>query len=1258
VDALQDFYTSTNGDEWHWFLDTSRFGVPWNFSTAIPDPCTDNWQGINCIFNSTISEYHHVNNISLTARGLSGSLPNTLDQLTALESFSADFNNIGGTIPATLGNLTHLRIIDLYSNVLTGGIPFNLTQLTTLTFIDLGDNLLEGTIPQAFGDLHNLDWLSLHINQLSGTIPSSLGQCTHIHYLNIGSNLLSGAIPESLGLLVNATQVLLYVNALSGTIPAGLSGLSSVQDLDLGANMLHGTIPANLSALLTLRQLFMDSNQLTGTVPDELHVLTDLHYLYFRANYLHGSLPDSFGSFHKMIEFIAYQNHLTGTIPDSFSNWQRSQYLDYGDNLLHGTIGSYYGRMGYLQYLHLDANHLSGTIPPELGNCSDLIELLVYTNNLHGTLPTALSGLSRLTTLLVQYNKLTGPITGVFNATTQHLMTTVKINNNRLSGTLDDELLKLPSLNVLVAASNCFRGSLPTLLCNASRLGTLSLDGLSSASSCRDTLLPGLSSSYAISDSFTGTAYPCLFTMPRLNTLHLSGVGLTGTLPQRAAINPVLIDLALSHNTLTGTIPVEFQEKLWYSLDLSYNRLTGTLKSSFASEQFQITDDEVNNFKINATADVQDISVTLENNRLSGIIPGSVQTLRNVSVLGSNLFQCDLAGDDLPLHDEGRGKYECGSTSFDVPFYTWLALVAVAAGLCGVVWFWQDPLGRYFNATHVFSDLVMWGTSLERCFRSEELNLKGRMPSVESFTGICDMLCGASLWSTAYIMFVLLPILAAASMLYGTLTYQYTYTVSAAFLTGKAAAGLQFAAFFVLLISTAVFCWVRVRKFETSGARDKPISVMKTYSVDAATSTCGVWAKYGALYAVFALINLTVVVGVNVAYVYAVIYKSNDYLLAAQILVAFFKFLWNGIGTTYLVRWTTKRFMLGSDQVWQSRASQTRFILIQVFIALLNNIAIPCIVVAVVSPSCFSDVFSPAPAVSAPYNYEICLNLIHGECIKYTVVESRTTYKPSFNYSYQCSSSIVTYYAPAFVTLCIITTLATPVAQLTIKLLNKRATPGSFLYHVTDRLLPRILKPLATDPASILQRARHGVHRPFFHANRLLILLLSYLGMLLTFGAVFPLLGLCFTLSLLSVTYFAKLKVGRFLCAVLAENKLEYLDLIEAECRRAGASVVVRRSLWLLLAFSSCFYALFIFDALGDQVGFKRAYWVLIVVPLFPVGIFAASMLHRYLGFSLLSAEWNAKSAKTAGDIEMDAFTQGSNEDVSKEVSSALHTPQ
>lgn len=109
------------------------------------DPCLPHeysWSGITCSNGSQI----RVVSLNLSNMGLSGSLPLTIANLTALTELSFANNNISGHIP-DLRRLKRLEILHLQSNHFDGNIPSSLGNLTSLRELFLQNNNLTGQIP-------------------------------------------------------------------------------------------------------------------------------------------------------------------------------------------------------------------------------------------------------------------------------------------------------------------------------------------------------------------------------------------------------------------------------------------------------------------------------------------------------------------------------------------------------------------------------------------------------------------------------------------------------------------------------------------------------------------------------------------------------------------------------------------------------------------------------------------------------------------------------------------------------------------------------------------------------------------------------------------------------------------------------------------------------------------------------------------------------------------------------------------------------
>lgn len=158
---------------------------------------------------------------------------------------------------------------------------------------------------------------------------------------------------------------------------------------------------------------------------------------------------------------------------------------------------------------------------------------------------------------------------------------------------------------------NCLSGTIPNEICQANYLEGFSIDGASTAENCKIQIVDFSSlglNAFVTRRAIRGTVPECLFNLPKIKALSLSGNELIGTLPDVNFINSSsLVNVSLSYNRLTGTISSSWLGKNWKLLDLSYrsNKIHGTLPD---------------NSDIRLSQDQTSI-LFLEENRLSGNIP-------------------------------------------------------------------------------------------------------------------------------------------------------------------------------------------------------------------------------------------------------------------------------------------------------------------------------------------------------------------------------------------------------------------------------------------------------------------------------------------------------------------------------------------------------------------------------------------------------------------------------------------------------------
>jgi hypothetical protein len=131
--------------------------------------------------------------------------------------------------------------------------------------------------------------------------------------------------------------------------------------------------------------------------------------------------------------------------------------------------------------------------------------------------------------------------------------------------------------------------------------------------------------------------------MRNLTTLHATGNGLTGKLVQQLPPLSAVSDLSLSHNKLSGYLPIGIQRVS--KVDLSHNQLQGEYDAFLGGGE---THSEL----------------YLDINRLSGRLPvAELESMStdNLNILRGNVFSCST----IPENDEYANDYGCGSSSLN-----------------------------------------------------------------------------------------------------------------------------------------------------------------------------------------------------------------------------------------------------------------------------------------------------------------------------------------------------------------------------------------------------------------------------------------------------------------------------------------------------------------------------------------------------------------------------------------------------------------
>jgi len=992
-------------------------------------------------------------------------------------------------LPGTC-NVTNLRLLALN---MVGPLPGELGGLTGLNNIFMNNNHLTGTIPDALSSLTSLQGFSVLNNSMTGTLPPWFGTFKNLDSLWLHGNRFYGTLPKEYGNLGNMLALTLSKNDVMGTIPASYCNLgsasSSLQILYLFNNFLQGTIPECIGELVNIQQLILNNNELTGTIPGQL-VKTNLTKLFLQSN------------------------NFTGTLP--------AEILD----------------MPSLRYLNVEHNSLTGTISPMLGHSTGLQQVILADNRFGGTLPTTISTMSTLQELVVKGNRFESSAADNFNfinATRQTNLTWLDISENGFTGMISAKVFELTALQIFAAAGNCFRGSLPANICNASQITTLVMSGLSSGEPCRRYFFEG-SALRRVFDGFTATTFiegtlpHCLLNLPQLQTLAIGGNKLSGSLPER--ISPSLNTIDLSRSHLKGTIPAALTDsRNLTKLDLSYNSITGSL-DVFARQTSRFYSDK-------------NMVLNLDTNRLSGNIPTSLASMKNISILTGNVFYCSLSRKELPPNDPNVNTYQCGSSDLTEMLFVFLGITSFVTGLIYYVW-------KGLNTFRIRGEISLW---LDVADGRRRLDDRISTQHIKRYSDHLRDLRWFALIIGIVMLFVMIVYISLSDDGNRTIVHPYAWISTAAYLTGPTSTLWLFLSGCAVVLTS----WYLITQNIRGG-----LGIAASYKADAAEeeNVAETLERRETLarrvsQVVLPLLRLLLVIcfiwgaiiAANVVYVYVLLYGSTFEQVVFKAIFAVFKLVWSMTVTPVMFEY---EFLYLGVSAEHHEAIIRRILGGKVTRLLIMNVVsmffIPIFTIAVVDPNCFFNVFSSALETSISYGNEGCLvEFESGVCFQYAENTQSIAIPTPFVYTHTCTASLLRFYVPLYelMSILLITRSSIQMVYLCWEIRDaekppragdeeRDANPGFFakMFLITVMPVRHLLysnsyrRRIHTPEAESVYALKDKLRISKSIANHLWNLLI-----LLTFGLLAPPLAGMIIVSIVMETFATQMVLGRFLVA-------------------------------------------------------------------------------------------------------------------------------
>ncbi|CAL9088936.1 unnamed protein product [Musa acuminata var. zebrina] len=198
----------------------------------------------------TFNRLYNLQFLDVSRNHLTRLVAETLNGLCNLSFIDLSHNHIGGELSYLIDSLLHCEqratlYLSISGNNLSGIVPSSMGQLSALQVLDLSSNLLEGNITEAyFSKLINLDNLDISYNSLNVILPNDWLPPFNAYSIIMSSCNLGTRFPVWIQTQTNLKYLSLSEVGLSGNLPTWFSDIStSLWYLNLSSNNLNGPLP-------------------------------------------------------------------------------------------------------------------------------------------------------------------------------------------------------------------------------------------------------------------------------------------------------------------------------------------------------------------------------------------------------------------------------------------------------------------------------------------------------------------------------------------------------------------------------------------------------------------------------------------------------------------------------------------------------------------------------------------------------------------------------------------------------------------------------------------------------------------------------------------------------------------------------------------------------------------------------------------------------------------------------------------------------